>query len=64
MVYTTTLKKASTRGNSLRTTVPSGIVKAFGLKDGDKLEWEIIAKDNDLMIIVRPKITQGNAHEK
>ena len=50
----TSLTKASTKGDSLRTTVPSGIVKQFGLKEKGRLDWEISAKDNKLVIIVTP----------
>ena len=50
----TTLTKATSTSDSLRTTVPSGIVKQFGLKEKNRLEWEITAKDNKLVIIVTP----------
>jgi len=50
----TTLTPASTRGNSLRTTVPIGVARQLGLKEGDKLRWEIEADNNDLIILVRP----------
>ena len=50
----TSLTKASTKGDSLRTTVPKGIVRQFKLEDKQTLDWEIIAKDNKLVIIVTP----------
>jgi len=50
----TILTHASTRGNSLRTTVPIGIARQLGLKEGDRLRWEIRAENNDLVILVRP----------
>lgn len=52
---TTTLTKAHTKTQSLRTTVPSGIIKQFNLKEGDILEWKIRAESRDkLIIVVRP----------
>jgi bifunctional DNA-binding transcriptional regulator/antitoxin component of YhaV-PrlF toxin-antitoxin module len=58
---TTTLTKASTKTQSLRTTVPAGIVKQFNLNDGDKLEWKIKAESKDkLIVVVRPLVLTGN----
>ena len=42
------------RSGSLRTTVPSHIVKQFKLKNGDKLEWELIVEQNALKIVLKP----------
>ncbi len=50
----TVLSKANTQSSSLRTTVPSGIVKQFDLKVGDALDWKIDIKDNKLVIIILP----------
>lgn len=50
----TVLSRATSKGNSLRTTVPMSIVKHFKLKEKDKLKWEIRAEDNDLLIILKP----------
>jgi len=50
----TILTHASTRGSSLRTTVPIGVARQLGLKEGDKLRWEIRADNNDLIIMVKP----------
>jgi bifunctional DNA-binding transcriptional regulator/antitoxin component of YhaV-PrlF toxin-antitoxin module len=50
----TVLSRATTTSNSLRTTVPSGIVKQFGLKEGTKLNWEIRADNGKLVIVVKP----------
>lgn len=55
MGETTSLTRASTKSDSLRTTVPSGIVKQFGLKEKGRLNWEITAKDNKLVIIITPE---------
>jgi len=50
----TVLGPATKKGESLRTTVPVSIVRQFNLKVGDKLDWSLIAKDDDMIIVVRP----------
>jgi len=50
----TTLTKASTKSESLRTTVPAGIVNHFDLKEQDQLDWNIEAKEGKLIILVKP----------
>jgi len=50
----TTLSKANKESYSLRTTVPSGIVKQFDLKVGDSLDWKIDIKDGKLVVVVVP----------
>ena len=50
----TILSKATTKGGSLRTTIPMGIVKQFNLSQGDRFNWEIKAEDGELIIVVRP----------
>ena len=52
--YVTTLSKANSTSNSLRTTVPSSIRKHFNLKDGDKLGWHFDAKDGKIFVVVKP----------
>jgi hypothetical protein len=49
----TTLTKASTKSESLRTTVPSGIVKQFYMSEGDQLEWEIKVLEGKLAIVIK-----------
>ncbi len=39
---------------SLRSTVPSSIVKQFNLKEGDKLDWSLEARKSDIIIIIKP----------
>ncbi|GAF78059.1 unnamed protein product [marine sediment metagenome] len=51
---TTTLTKANNTSESLRTTVPSSIIKQFDLTDGDKISWKLEARDSELVIIVAP----------
>jgi bifunctional DNA-binding transcriptional regulator/antitoxin component of YhaV-PrlF toxin-antitoxin module len=51
----TCLNKATTKNESLRTTVPASIIKQFGLTEYDKLEWILKAEGNELVIIVKPQ---------
>jgi bifunctional DNA-binding transcriptional regulator/antitoxin component of YhaV-PrlF toxin-antitoxin module len=51
----TFLNKASPKSESLRTTVPSSIIKQFGLTEYDKLEWILKAEGSELVIIVKPQ---------
>ena len=55
MGFKTTVTKASTITESLRTTVPAGIVHQFNLKDGDKLDWTLEAGKGEIIIIVKPE---------
>lgn len=54
----TTIARASTKSDSLRTTVPTGIVQQFNLKEGDKLEWNIEPRKNKLIIVIIPLIEE------
>lgn len=54
MGETTILTLAATNKASLRTTVPMSIVKQFGLKQGDKLDWTFEVKNGGIVIVVRP----------
>jgi antitoxin component of MazEF toxin-antitoxin module len=45
---------ATTKRESLRTTVPMSIVKQFNLKTGDKLDWSFNVKNGEMIIIVTP----------
>ena len=57
----TTLARATTGKDSLRTTVPMSILKHFKLEAGDKLDWDFEARNNELIITVRPlKSSSGN----
>jgi bifunctional DNA-binding transcriptional regulator/antitoxin component of YhaV-PrlF toxin-antitoxin module len=39
---------------SLRATIPEGIVKLLGIKEGDTLDWTVeFTKDGKRMVIVR-----------
>jgi bifunctional DNA-binding transcriptional regulator/antitoxin component of YhaV-PrlF toxin-antitoxin module len=50
----TNLNKATTKNESLRTTVPRSIVNQFGLTEYDKLEWILKAEGGELVIQVKP----------
>ena len=50
----TYLNKATTKNESLRTTLPYSIVKQFGLIEYDKLEWILKAEGGELIIHVKP----------
>jgi len=56
---TTTLTPATPSGNSLRATVPIGIVRQFRLKVGDKLNWIIEARNNELIVVITPERKEG-----
>jgi bifunctional DNA-binding transcriptional regulator/antitoxin component of YhaV-PrlF toxin-antitoxin module len=48
----TSLTKANKNSESLRTTVPSSVIKQFDLKEGDKLRWQF-ETDKKGNIVVR-----------
>lgn len=45
---------AANQSDSLRTTVPAHIVRQFKMRQGDGLEWEIMAEGGKLRIWVEP----------
>jgi len=49
----TILTKATSKSDSLRTTVPSSIVKQFGLKEGDKIIWQLGVIGGELGVTVK-----------
>jgi bifunctional DNA-binding transcriptional regulator/antitoxin component of YhaV-PrlF toxin-antitoxin module len=55
----TAITKATSKSRSLRTTIPTGIVKQFNLSEQDKLIWEIRAVRGELIIVVRPLKGEG-----
>ena len=54
----TTLTRANKNTESLRTTVPSSIIKQFGLEDGDKLIWKLEPGNKRLVIKVEPRTSK------
>jgi bifunctional DNA-binding transcriptional regulator/antitoxin component of YhaV-PrlF toxin-antitoxin module len=59
----TTIVPATTVSKSLRSTIPSSIVRHFGLSKGDKLRWKLKAQDSKLVIVVEP-IKQAKPEKK
>jgi hypothetical protein len=49
----TTLALNSPNKASLRTTIPMFIVKQWGLNVGDKLDWSLEARENEIVILVK-----------
>jgi hypothetical protein len=49
----TNLNKATTKNESLRTTVPRSIIKQFSLTEYDKLEWFMKVESGELIIQVK-----------
>ena len=55
----TNLNRATTKNESLRTTVPRSIVKQFGLTENDQLDWILRVDKGELIIEVKPIKTQA-----
>ena len=47
------LTRASAKSESLRATVPKGIVNFLKLKPGEIIDWEMEIKDNQHVAIVK-----------
>jgi hypothetical protein len=48
----TTLTRATSKSESLRTTVPKGIVRHFDMKEKDRLDWTMKVNGSKLTIEV------------
>ena len=48
----TKLTRANTKSPSLRSTVPEGVVKDLGLKEGDTIVWRTMIVDSKLKVMV------------
>jgi len=57
---TTSLTKANKNSESLRTTVPSSVIKQFDLKEGDKLRWWL-ESDKKGGILIRMEPIRGES---
>jgi hypothetical protein len=55
----TTLALNSPKRASLRTTIPMFIVKQWGLKAGDKLDWSLEARKDEIVILVKKTETES-----
>ena len=63
----TTIAKAPTNFASLRTVIPMFIIKQWQLKEGEKLDWKIEARNNEVVLVVRKAgetITQTGIPQK
>ena len=61
----TTLALNSPKKASLRTTIPMFIVKQWGLHAGDKLDWSLEARENEIVILVkRVKLRSGKRRDE
>ena len=47
----TSLTKANKNSESLRTTVPSSVIKQFDLKEGDMLRWQLEATKKNVFVV-------------
>jgi hypothetical protein len=56
----TNLNKATSKNESLRTTVPRSIIKQFNLTENDQLEWFLKAEGGELTIHIKPIIAKRN----
>jgi len=59
----TTLALNSPKRASLRTTIPMFIVKQWGLHAGDKLDWSLEARRDEIVILVK-KVETRSAKNK
>ncbi len=48
--HVTRLAKATSKSESLRTTVPAGVVRDLGLELGDRIRWVILAEDDGSLV--------------
>jgi antitoxin component of MazEF toxin-antitoxin module len=55
----TSINKASTTNESLRTTIPRAIVKQFDLTYKDQIEWIMKVEEGELVIQVKPIKSKG-----
>lgn len=52
----TIIASATPKSQSLRTTIPLGIVRQFGLKEKQRLNWTIRVNENKMVIEVTPEV--------
>jgi hypothetical protein len=53
MTEITTISKAHSRFHSLKTTIPSSLVKEWKLRPGEKLEWNWIVVNNKMLMTIQ-----------
>jgi uncharacterized protein YijF (DUF1287 family) len=59
MVLESTVSIAKIGTNSLRSTVPEGIVSYLDVQAGDKLEWRMENLNNERVAVVSKKLKKG-----
>jgi len=60
----TKLVSAKKETDSLRTTVPSSIVRVMKLMEGDELQWEIKSMEKGLIQVTAIRATSGKRSER
>ncbi|MFC1786856.1 AbrB/MazE/SpoVT family DNA-binding domain-containing protein [Halobacteriota archaeon] len=50
----TKLTKPNKTCDSLRVSLPMGIIKQLGLKEGDKLAWQLVVNDGKIELKATP----------
>ncbi len=63
MSLESTVSIAKVGTNSVRATVPEGIVAFLDLKVGDKLVWQMEVKDSERMAIVTKKASVDSVQQ-
>ena len=59
----TKLTPATSKKESLRTTVPRSIVQQFDLTSDDSLDWKLEVRNGELIIVVSPvRHSTGNQY--
>jgi bifunctional DNA-binding transcriptional regulator/antitoxin component of YhaV-PrlF toxin-antitoxin module len=53
MGETTIAQLSNPERKALRSTIPNYVVKALRISKGDKLDWEVIHKNEDVYVIMR-----------
>ena len=54
MSETSIVTKASSKSESLRATIPKGIVSFLKINVGETVAWEMEIKDNERVAVVKP----------
>jgi transcription termination factor Rho len=61
----TSLTKANKTSESLRTTVPSSVIKQFDLKEGDQLRWRFETdKKGEIFVKIEPIRGESTGKER
>jgi hypothetical protein len=49
--HVTRLAKATSSSESLRTTVPAGVVRDLDLQQGDRIRWVVQAREDQTLVV-------------